>query len=184
MTQACCFALWSGPSGLLRHVIPEFKISGPKTVVLVPTLGSFPGRLSPTVSQGNSPPMTWFVGRSSPLPLGDLCWPLGSQPSRFQKEETQCLLEHLLHMLALFPPPSLAEKGLDATVAGMFSTKGLQGYTGPVCPWPVVCCLLSSSPCLVCGSPSASAPSPASVSCCFNEGLASCAWRLSSSAFN
>lgn len=40
------------------------------------------------------------------------------------------MLEHLLHALGLFPPPSLAEKGLNSAVAGMFSTKGLQGCCG------------------------------------------------------
>lgn len=58
MTQACCFGLWSGLSGLFSHERPELKVSGPKTVASVPTLGSCPGRLSPTVSQGDSPPMT------------------------------------------------------------------------------------------------------------------------------
>lgn len=69
----------------------------------------------------------------------------GLLPLRFQKEETQCLLEHLLCALGFFPPPNLAEKGLDAAVAGMFSTKGLQGCCGrrrPVCSSSAACSAL------------------------------------------
>ena len=92
----------------------------------------------------------------------------------------------------LIPPSNRAEKGLEAAAAGTFSQRGLRrgpprdsarGLAGPVCPASAPTAV-SRSPVSGLAPPLPPLPLPALVSCCFNEGLASCVGWLSSSAFN